>query len=444
MSLKECSYCNAHLFESKICSRCKKTSYCNKICQIKHWKSSHKSSCCDPSFYLFEDSLDDENKFHRKKSNQTFDAFECRNCGSPKAPLLCSRCKLVNYCSDSCQKQHWKSEGGHKKFCVSEKERKTGNFLITERKRESNLYQLIECAICLEVVTCSTTCLLPCAHIFHIQCIKELRIMGVVQACPICRMQLPDKEISIDASQRAVHLNLMNQQHPLPCAQWKEIDEATTMLRIAADLGCPDSSRNLSVILNELGDTTGAEAACRRALEIEPTFVDAWISLGKVLESKGDIAGSLLSFRNALKINPLKTLALFNIGVLLKNTGNLADAEVAYRRALEIDPLYADASRNLATVLCAMGDLSGAETAYRRTIEIDPDHDAHFGLGNVLMGKGDYAGAEAAFRTALAIDPMYASVLLNLSHCLRYKGDFAGADIAYRKAIDIDPMIASA
>ena len=455
--MTRCSFCKANLIEYKLCAKCKKASYCNKQCQINHWKASHKSSCCAPPFHSFV-SYDKKSNHsleahecasseaaYDKKSNHSLEARECANCGSAKSPFfLCSKCKLVNYCSDACQKQHWKAVGGHKKFCVSEKERMPLKTMISERKSELNSPQSIKCAICLEVVTCSTTCLLPCAHIFHIRCIKELRIMGVVQACPICRTQLPHKDLSHDANQRAVYLNNMNKQHPFPLAQWKVVDETITMLRIAADLGCPDACRNLSVILNAVGDFTGAEAAYRKALEIEPTFIEAWISLGKVRESKGELLGALLCYRNALKINPRKTLALYNSGVVLKDMGDLAGSVAAYRFALEVNPMYADASRNLAIVLYEMGDLSGAETAYRRTLEIDPQYDAHFGLGNVLLEKRDYAGAEAAFRAALDNDPIHSKALWVLCSLLRSKGDYAGADIAYRKALEIDPMMANA
>lgn len=41
----------------------------------------------------------------------------CARCTSAAGTLRCSRCKVTSYCSQDCQKEHWKS-GGHKKQCV--------------------------------------------------------------------------------------------------------------------------------------------------------------------------------------------------------------------------------------------------------------------------------------------------------------------------------------
>jgi len=57
------------------------------------------------------------------------DKRECANCGagtddrSDLSLKACSRCKLVYYCSEPCQRQHWK-EGEHKRFCVAVDDRK--------------------------------------------------------------------------------------------------------------------------------------------------------------------------------------------------------------------------------------------------------------------------------------------------------------------------------
>ena len=37
----------------------------------------------------------------------------CASCGAESAPLKCSRCKAIMYCSKACQVEHWK-RGGHR------------------------------------------------------------------------------------------------------------------------------------------------------------------------------------------------------------------------------------------------------------------------------------------------------------------------------------------
>ena len=64
------------------------------------------------------------------------------------------------------------------------------------------------CAICLEMLTPTTTCTLPCTHSFHGACVTSLRAYGVAQACPMCRATLPPgpDQLFFDATRRFVAL----------------------------------------------------------------------------------------------------------------------------------------------------------------------------------------------------------------------------------------------
>lgn len=48
-----------------------------------------------------------------------------------------------------------------------------------------------DCPVCLDPITASTACTLPCSHLFHATCVADLRAFGVKQACPMCRADLP-------------------------------------------------------------------------------------------------------------------------------------------------------------------------------------------------------------------------------------------------------------
>jgi hypothetical protein len=128
----------------------------------------------------------------KKKKGKALDSFsDCANCGSSEGSIsgilvhkFCSRCQLTYYCSKKCQKNHWKE---HKKVCIPLESRHVSQQLKLEKRSPTRDI----CCICLEEMT-EKTLKLECGHIFHRNCIQELREKGVQQLCPLCRVKLPD------------------------------------------------------------------------------------------------------------------------------------------------------------------------------------------------------------------------------------------------------------
>ena len=42
---------------------------------------------------------------------------DCAYCETSGAKLTCGKCKAAHYCSQACQRQHWKN--GHKEKCIA-------------------------------------------------------------------------------------------------------------------------------------------------------------------------------------------------------------------------------------------------------------------------------------------------------------------------------------
>ena len=136
--------------------------------------------------------------------------LECFNCGvdaSDRSDLslkTCSRCKLVFYCSESCQRQHWK-KGEHRRFCIAVGDRKTYNGIADinatkpiemgptslSQPLSEGIVSSAECAVCLEPLNKSINCTLPCNHVFHHDCMTGVQSFGLSQKCPLCRSSFP-------------------------------------------------------------------------------------------------------------------------------------------------------------------------------------------------------------------------------------------------------------
>jgi len=108
------------------------------------------------------------------------------------------------------------------------------------------------------------------------------------------------------------------------------------------------------------GDSDGAIAAYRRAIENDAAHADAYINLGRLLHERGDTPAALQAYETALQLRPGDALAAFNLGVALEDAGRLDDAANAYRRAIDADPRAADAHYNLAGVFERLGDRAAA------------------------------------------------------------------------------------
>jgi tetratricopeptide (TPR) repeat protein len=119
----------------------------------------------------------------------------------------------------------------------------------------------------------------------------------------------------------------------------------------------------------EGADKVGAEAAYRRAIELSPRFVHAYLNLGALLceASRCDEASSL--YEAAYERGADDPLLRFNHAIALEDQGAHAAALKSYERAIELDATLADAHYNAGRLLEARGDSQGALrhfNAYRR------------------------------------------------------------------------------
>jgi protein O-GlcNAc transferase len=160
---------------------------------------------------------------------------------------------------------------------------------------------------------------------------------------------------------------------------------------------------NLGEALRQLGQLPQAEAALRRAVELDQGLVPAWDSLIAMIQTAH---GQALGVRDARRAELLAT----ELSRMANNKGNawlargdLAQAIGAYRQALSIRPDYPLAWSNLGNSLRQAGQINEAEAACRRAIALDPDFAAAWNnLGNALIEQGRYQEGTPCYEQALA------------------------------------------
>jgi DNA-binding SARP family transcriptional activator/TolB-like protein len=118
---------------------------------------------------------------------------------------------------------------------------------------------------------------------------------------------------------------------------------------------------------------TQARGMATRALQLDPNLPEAHTSLAMVKALYAwDWPGAEAAFRRAIELNPGAATAHHWLGVHLNGQGRRPEAEAALNRALELDPLSRIINVNAAYPAHFHGDYAAAERLYRRALELDP------------------------------------------------------------------------
>jgi len=110
----------------------------------------------------------------------------------------------------------------------------------------------------------------------------------------------------------------------------------------------------------EVDDPRAAVEAYQRAIEADPSRLDARINLGWLLHESRRYAKAEQVYRAALEECGGDALLLFNLGVLLDDLNRRTAAIEAYSAALRLDPAMADAHYNLALLYQKVGKAQDA------------------------------------------------------------------------------------
>jgi tetratricopeptide (TPR) repeat protein len=203
-----------------------------------------------------------------------------------------------------------------------------------------------------------------------------------------------------------------------------------------------------NLLVDHLRRPDKAEAAYRKAIELDPKYAAPWNGLGNVLQYHlGRPAGAEAAYRKAIELD-LKDATPWNgLGnVLNDHLGRRDEAEAAYRKALELNPKYAPSWHGLGNVLFSHhARPDEAEAAYRKAIELNPRLSHPWsGFGRVLSHHGRPAEAEAAYRKAIELNSKSADAWCHLGMDFHFRQVHPDeAEAAIRKAIELDPKWAT-
>jgi len=152
-------------------------------------------------------------------------------------------------------------------------------------------------------------------------------------------------------------------------------------------------------------DTQGEIAALKRAVEIDPKFIRAWLWLGEIHKFMRQSDSALQSYRKAIEVDPQQAVSYKALGFTLMGMGKFEDALPVWQELIKVAP----------------NDIAGP-----------------MGLGSSLLGLKRYGEAASALESAIKLNPERAGLHALLGGAYLHGGEEDKAIAAYQKALELD------
>jgi tetratricopeptide (TPR) repeat protein len=186
------------------------------------------------------------------------------------------------------------------------------------------------------------------------------------------------------------------------------------------------------------GNLSGAIQEYQRAVELDPSLVQAHIDLIQLFARAGKSDQAEEEYRTAVRLDPNRAECYYNYGVLMFGLKKLAEAEQAYRRAVELNPEYAEAHNNLGYLLEHQGRTDDAIAEYEAALKSRPDYRLpHYHIATILARQGKYdESIQHLLKTLAPVDDSTPVYLYALGIAYGRKGDRENALKYLRQARD--------
>jgi tetratricopeptide (TPR) repeat protein len=125
-------------------------------------------------------------------------------------------------------------------------------------------------------------------------------------------------------------------------------DYANAAARLNSQLSGLDTLRG--TVLSYLGDTDGAAAMLRKAVEADPKDFDAQLGLGAVLHTNRDLDGARRHLQNAMQLKPDSAVARYEWARLERTEGQVDAAARDFEKVVHDDPTWAQPHLELAAL----------------------------------------------------------------------------------------------
>ena len=227
------------------------------------------------------------------------------------------------------------------------------------------------------------------------------------------------------------------------------LEEALAKAQVAVDKALTLDDRlgeaynSLAGIKHDRNDYEGAEAAYRRALELNPNYATAYSWYANLLEI-GNLnrpEEGLALLRKAVELDPLSADVIASVGYSHLFLGHFQEDLAWFEKAIEIDPSFARAYISIGEhYLFASGQLDEALVWFAKGMSHDPGLlGAPVYMGFLFLDLGDLDRAEYWIERSIELGPetYWPNIAMQLLHL--YRGEDVRALDYGRKASALWP-----
>jgi tetratricopeptide (TPR) repeat protein len=126
----------------------------------------------------------------------------------------------------------------------------------------------------------------------------------------------------------------------------------------------------LGTALYQRGAPKDAERELRKAVELDPACLEAWVNLGGVLLSRWDFEGCVAANQKAVECDPNVMQAHYNLGLGYLYLGQAEQMVGCFRRAIELESDHPAAHYHLAVGLLSLGEEAEARQELARAVAL--------------------------------------------------------------------------
>lgn len=172
-----------------------------------------------------------------------------------------------------------------------------------------------------------------------------------------------------------------------------------------------------------------AEAAVRKALELDEGLAEAHAELGGIKLNAWDWAGAEREYKRAIELNSNLVSAYNGYSQYLGSVGRSEESLIAIKRARELDPLRINTNANVGYRYYFARQYDQAITHLKSTLEMDRNSAyAHALLGYAYAAKGEFNKALEEYQALLQIEGRTTSGLCYQGYALAKAGRRAEAE----------------